>query len=83
MVCPALEGIVEAPRESIVEDLDAPLREADGGRARELQKENSCSVVCPPPRVGSERWTGLNGIHQMHPGGSQGEQRATHSKPYL
>ena len=44
MNCCALEEIVEEPREPIVEDLDILLREADEGRARELQ-ESSCSVV--------------------------------------
>ena len=52
----ALEEIVKDLREPFVEDLDAFLREADEGRARELQEGSSHSVVHPSPRVGSERW---------------------------
>ena len=36
MVCPFLEKIFQEPREPIVEGLDALLREADEGRARDL-----------------------------------------------
>ena len=49
MVCPALKEIVEEPRDTICEDLDARLREADVKRARDLQEESSNSVVHPPP----------------------------------
>src|ERR1700743_2555192 len=41
------------------------------------------SVVHSPPRVGSQEWRRLNGIHWMHPGPGRSEQRATHSRPYL
>ena len=67
----------------ICEDLDGLLREADEGRARDLQEGSSQSVVHSPPRLGSERWRRLNGIHRMHPGPGRREQRATHSHPYL
>ena len=63
MIHPPLEEIVEEPREPIAEDLDALLREADEGRTRDLQEGSSHSVVHPPPRVGSEMWRRLNGIH--------------------
>ena len=56
-VCPALEEIVEDPREPIAKDLEALLREVDEVRARELQegqeKVSHCSLVCFKPRVGS------------------------------
>ena len=38
----------------ICEDLDRLLREADEGRARDLQKESSNLVVHLPHQVGSE-----------------------------
>ena len=47
--CPALEKIVEEPRDAICEDLDTLLREVDVERARDLQKEPSNSVVHSPP----------------------------------
>ena len=52
---PALEEITEEPA-FICEDLDGLLREADEGRARDLQEGSSQSVVRSPPRLGSERW---------------------------
>ena len=67
----------------ICKDLDGLLREADEERARELQEGSSNSVVHLPPRVGSEEWRRLNGIHQMCPGPGRRDQRATHSCPYL
>ena len=67
----------------ICEDLDGLLREANEGRARDLQEESSQSVVRSPPRLGSERWRRLNGIHYMHPGPGRREQRATRSCPYI
>ena len=51
MVCPALEEIVEEPRDAICDELDVLLREV-----RDLQEESSQSVVCSSPRLGSERW---------------------------
>ena len=59
---PALEQITEEPS-FICEDPDGLLREADEGRARDLQEGSSNSVVHLPPRVGSEEWRRLNGIH--------------------
>ena len=59
------------------------LREADEGRARDLQEGSSQSVVHPSPRLGSERWRRLNGIHHMRPGPGRRDQRATRSRPYL
>ena len=79
---PLLEEISEEPV-FICEDLDGLLREADEGRARDLQEGSSLSVVHPPPRFGSERWRRLNGIHCMHLGPGRREQRATHSRPYI
>ena len=79
---PPMEEIAEEPA-FICEDLDGLLREADEGRARDLQEESSQSVVRSPPRLGSERWRRLNGIHHMHPGPGRREQRATHSRPYI
>ena len=73
---PPMEEISEEPA-FICEDLDGLLREADEGRARDLQEESSQSVVHSPPRLGSERWRRLNGIHCMHPGPGRREQRAT------
>ena len=79
---PLMEEISEEPA-FICEDLDGLLREADEGRARDLQEGSSQSVVCSPPRLGSERWRRLNGIHRMRPGPGRREQRATFSRPYL
>ena len=67
----------------ICEDLDGLLREADEGRAGDLQEGSSQSVVHSPPRLGSERWRRLNGIYRMPPGPGRREQRATCSHPYL
>ena len=66
----ALSPIEEITEEAtfICEDLNGLLREADEGRARELQEGSSNSVVRLPPRVGSEEWRRLNGIHRMCPG---------------
>ena len=63
----------------ICENLDGLLREADEGRARDLQEGSSQSVIRSPPRLGSERWRRLNGIHWMRPGPGRREQsvRAT------
>ena len=52
---PPMEEITEEPA-FICEDLDGLLREADEGRARDLQEGSSNSVVRLPPRVGSEEW---------------------------
>ena len=79
---PPMEEISEEPA-FICEDLDGLLREADEGRARDLQEGPSNSVVRSPPRVGSQEWRRLNGIHQMHPGPGRRAQRATRSCPYL
>ena len=79
---PPMEEITEEPT-FICEDLDGLLREADEGRARDLQEESSQSVVHFPPRLGSERWRRLNGIHRMRPGPGRREQMATHSRPYI
>ena len=79
---PPMEEITEEAT-FICEDLDGLLREADEGRARELQEGPSSSVVHSPPRVGSQQWRRLNGIHRMHPGPGRSEQRATRSRPYL
>ena len=79
---PPMEEITEEPT-FICEDLDGLLREADEGRARDLQEESSQSVVCSPPRLGSERWKRLNGIHHIRPGPGRREQRATHFHPYI
>ena len=59
---PPMEEITEEPS-FICQDLDGLLREADEGRARDLQEGSSNSVVRLPPRVGSEEWRRLNGIH--------------------
>ena len=67
----------------ICDDLDGLLREADEEIARDLQEGSSQSVVHSPPRLGSERWRRLNGIHRMRPGPGQRDQRATRSHPYL
>ena len=79
---PLMEEISEEPA-FICEDLDSLLREVDEWRARDLQEGSSQSVVCSPPRLGSERWRKLNGIHSMCPGPGRREQRATRSCPYL
>ena len=59
---PPMEEICKEPT-FICEDLDGLLREADKGRARDLQEGSSQSVVRSPSRLGSERWKRLNGIH--------------------
>ena len=64
---PPMEEITEEPA-FICEYLDNLLREADKGRARDLQEGSSNSVVHLPPQVGSEEWRRLNGIHCMRPG---------------
>src|ERR1700743_1295133 len=79
---PALEEIAEEPS-FICEDLDGLLREADEERARDLGEGSSNSVVRPPPRVGSQEWRRLNGIHRMCLGPGRREQRATRSHPYI
>ena len=79
---PALEEITEKPF-FICEDLDGLLREVDEERARELGEGSSNSVVHPPPRVGSQEWRRLNGIHRMRPGPGRRAQRATRSRPYI
>ena len=79
---PPMEEITKEPA-FICEDLDGLLREADEERARELGEGSSNSVVCPPPRVRSQEWRRLNGIHRMRPGPGRREQRATHSCPYI
>ena len=79
---PPMEEISKQPT-FICEDLDGLLREANEGRAGDLQEGPSNSVVCSPPRVGSQEWRRLNGIHRMCPGPGKRAQRATHSCPYL
>ena len=79
---PPMEEITEEAT-FICKDLDSLLREADKERARELQENPSNSVVCSPPRVGSQEWRRLNGIHHMHSGPGRREQRATRSHPYI
>ena len=79
---PPMEEITEEPA-FICEDLDGLLREADERRTKDLQEGSSQSVVCSPPRLGSERWRRLNGIHHMHPGPGRRDQRATCSCPYI
>ena len=61
---PLMEEITEEPT-FICDDLDGILREADEERVRELQEGPSSSVVRSPPRVGSQEWRRLNGIHRM------------------
>ena len=61
---PPLEEISKEPS-FICGDLDGLLREADEGRAMDLQEGSSQSVVHSPPRLGSEGWRRLNGIHWM------------------
>src|ERR1700743_1985656 len=79
---PPMEEITEEAT-FICDDLDGLLREADEERARELQEGPSGSVVRSPPRVGSQRWRRLNGIHRMRPGPGRSQQRATRSRPYI
>ena len=79
---PPMEEISKEPA-FICEDLDGLLREADEERARDLQEGSSNSVVHLPPRVGSEEWRRLNGIHCMRPGPGRRAQRATRSCPYI
>ena len=79
---PALEEITEEPA-FICKDLNGLLREADKERARDLQEGSSNLVVRLPPRVGSEEWRRLNGIHRMCPGPGRRAQRATRSRPYI
>ena len=79
---PPMEEIAEEPA-FICEDLGGLLREANEERARELQEGPSNSVVRSPPRVGSQQWRRLNGIHRMRPGPGRRDQRATRSRPYL
>ena len=59
---PALEEISEE-LSFICEDLDGLLREADEERVRDLGEGSSNLVVRSPPRVGSQQWRRLNGIH--------------------
>ena len=79
---PPMEEITEEPA-FICGDLDGLLREADEGKARNLQEGSSQSVVHSLPRPGSERWRRLNEIHRMRPGPGRREQRATRSRPYI
>ena len=79
---PPMEEITEEAT-FICGDLDGLLREVDEGRARDLQEGSSQSVVRPPPRLGSERWRRLNGIHRMCPGPGRRDQRATRSCPHI
>ena len=79
---PPMEEICEEPT-FICDDLDSLLREADKGRVRDLQEGSSQSVVCSSPRLGSEEWRRLNGIHCMCPGPGRRAQRATRSHFYL
>ena len=79
---PPMEEIAEEPS-FICEDLDSLLREANEGRARDIQEGSSNSVVHLPPQVGSEEWRRLNGIHRMRPGPGRRAQRVTCSHPYL
>ena len=79
---PPMEEISEEPT-FICDNLDSLLREVNEERARDLQEGSSQSVVCSPPRLGSERWRRLNGIHCMRPGPGRRAQRATRSCPYL
>ena len=79
---PPMEEITKEPT-FICEDLGSLLREADEGRARDLQEGSSQSVVHSLPRLGSERWRRLNGIHCMCPEPGRREQRATRSRPYI
>ena len=79
---PPMEEITEEAT-FICDNLDGLLREADEGRARDLQEGPSNSVVRSPPQVGSQEWRRLNGIHRMRPGPGRRAQRATRSCPYL
>ena len=58
---PLMEKITKEPT-FICEDLDGLLREANEGRARDLQEGSSNPLVCLPPRVGSEEWRRLNSV---------------------
>ena len=82
---PALPPMEEISEEAtfICDDLDGLLREVDEWRARDIQEGSSQSMVCSPPRLGSERWRKLNGIHRMRPGPGRRKQRATRSRPYI
>ena len=71
----ALEKISKEPT-FICDNLDGLLREADEGRARDLQEGSSSLVVRLPPWVCSEAWRRLNRIHWMWPGPGRREQRA-------
>ena len=79
---PLMEEITEELA-FICEDLEGLLTDVDEGGTRDLQEGSSQLVVLPSPRLGSERWRRLNGIHHMHPGPGRREQRATHSHPYI
>ena len=79
---PPLEEITEEAA-FICDNLDDLLREADEERARELGEGSSNLVVRPLPRVGSQEWRRLNGIHCMGPGPGRRDQRATRFCPYL
>ena len=57
---------MEELREAVCDDLDALLREVEAEKVRDLREESSQSAVCPSPKLGSERWRMLNGIHGMH-----------------
>ena len=61
---PPMEEITEEPT-FICEDLDGLLREADEGRARDLQEGSSQSVVRSPPRLGSERWRSVRKLDSL------------------
>ena len=84
-VAAPLPPMKEISKESsfICDDLDGLLREADEGRARDLQEGPFNLVVRSPPQVGSQEWRRLNGIHWMHPGPGRRAQGATRSHPYL
>ena len=68
---PALEEITEEPS-FICEDLNGLLREADEERARELGEGSSNSVVCSPPRVGSQEWRRLCQGYSLRLTGTRG-----------
>ena len=59
---PPMEEITEEAT-FICDNLDGLLMEADEERARDLQEGPSNLVVCSPPRVRSQEWRRLNGIH--------------------
>src|ERR1700743_53166 len=79
---PPMEEITEEAT-FICDDLDGLLRGAGGGGARGRGEGAHNSVVRSPPRVGSQAWRRLNGIHRMRPGPGRRDQRATRSRPYL